>query len=368
MTAETDRPVRVASVPAGHVYVRHALLSPDRRGRRAVRVLEDPQPPGARRPPGVWWPPLMLSPQWVRDNRHRFDVMHVHFGFESCTPDQLAAVVEELDRAGKPLVVTVHDLCNPHEQDPGPHRERLAVLLAGAASVLTLTPGAARELTSGWPLPAGAPVQVVPHPHVVGLGTMASTPPRPARPAGSAPVVGLHLRALRPSIDPTGWLVELARACADLGAQLLVHVNDEVPPHAPVLTAVLDGLRRAGHGRLMTVPRMDDAQLWQYVRGLDVAVLPYRHGTHSGWLEACWDLGTPVLGPALGHWAEQHPDSPRVAVFDPGRPRSLEVPLAALLAEGPGPLPWLERARQRREVSAWHAAEYRRLRRPVHRA
>ena len=34
----------------------------------------------------------------------------------------------------------------------------------------------------------------------------------------------------------------------------------------------------------------DDA-LWDYLAVLDVSVLPYRFGTHSGWLEACRDLG-----------------------------------------------------------------------------
>ena len=43
-----------------------------------------------------------------------------------------------------------------------------------------------------------------------------------------------------------------------------------------------------------------DADLWDYLEGLDVSVLPYRFGTHSGWLEACYDLGTPVLAPTAG--------------------------------------------------------------------
>jgi len=36
-------------------------------------------------------------------------------------------------------------------------------------------------------------------------------------------------------------------------------------------------------------------------------VLPYRFGTHSGWLEACFDLGTPVLAPTCGYFAQQRP-------------------------------------------------------------
>ena len=36
-------------------------------------------------------------------------------------------------------------------------------------------------------------------------------------------------------------------------------------------------------------------------------MLPYRFGTHSGWLEACYDLGTAVVAPSCGFYAEQQP-------------------------------------------------------------
>jgi len=36
-------------------------------------------------------------------------------------------------------------------------------------------------------------------------------------------------------------------------------------------------------------------------------VLPYRFGTHSGWLEACRDLGTTVVAPTCGYFVEQGP-------------------------------------------------------------
>ena len=36
-------------------------------------------------------------------------------------------------------------------------------------------------------------------------------------------------------------------------------------------------------------------------------MLPYKFGTHSGWLEACYDLGTTVIAPDCGYYADQHP-------------------------------------------------------------
>ena len=38
-----------------------------------------------------------------------------------------------------------------------------------------------------------------------------------------------------------------------------------------------------------------------------MSVLPYRFGTHSGWLEACFDLGTAVIAPSCGFYGQQHP-------------------------------------------------------------
>ena len=50
-----------------------------------------------------------------------------------------------------------------------------------------------------------------------------------------------------------------------------------------------------------------DEDLWAYLASLDLSVLPYTFGTHSGWLEACRDLQTTVLAPSCGYYAEQGP-------------------------------------------------------------
>ena len=52
-------------------------------------------------------------------------------------------------------------------------------------------------------------------------------------------------------------------------------------------------------------PRFADDDLARYLAGLDVFVLPYRFGTHSGWLEACRDTGTRVVAPTCGFYRDQ---------------------------------------------------------------
>ena len=59
----------------------------------------------------------MLEPGWVDEHADEFDVMHVHFGFDAVSPEDLADVVPSLRRHGKPLVITVHDLRNPHHHE-----------------------------------------------------------------------------------------------------------------------------------------------------------------------------------------------------------------------------------------------------------
>jgi hypothetical protein len=52
---------------------------------------------------------------------------------------------------------------------------------------------------------------------------------------------------------------------------------------------------------------MTDPELWHSLTELDATILPYRFGTHSGWLEACRDLGTTVIVPTCGYYVEQGP-------------------------------------------------------------
>lgn len=100
--------MRVASVPAGHVYVRH-LARADGSG---AQRLPDPRPETASSEQ-QWWPPVMLQPGWITQHAADFDVFHIHFGFDALGPDDLRVVLAELRAAGKPLVYTVHDLANP---------------------------------------------------------------------------------------------------------------------------------------------------------------------------------------------------------------------------------------------------------------
>lgn len=298
------RRLRVASVPSGHVYVRH-LADPS--GADGVTRLDDPVPAG-RPLPGQWWPPVMLSPAWVRDHRADFDVFHIHFGFDALAPDQLSDLVRALRALRKPLIYTVHDLRNPHHPDRHDHDAQLDVLVPAADLLITLTAGAAAEIEQRW----GRRPVVLPHPHVVELGRIARSRRTAARSGGSF-VVGVHAKSVRPSMAPLPVIRALAGFVPGLpGGRLQVDIHHDVfdangSRHDPALAGYLLRAESRNEIDLRVHDCFSDTELWDYLEGLDVSVLPYRFGTHSGWLEACYDLGTTVVAPTCGYIAGQRP-------------------------------------------------------------
>ena len=355
--AAGTRPLTVASVPSGHVYVRH-LAPLD--GSGAVR-LTDPDPSRPDRPAGAkWWPPVMLDPEWARTAE--LDVFHLHFGFDACSPEQLHKLTRVLRGRGKPFVFTVHDLRNPHHDDRRLHDDQLDVLVPAADAVVTLTPGAAREIEARW----GRTAEVVPHPHVVDLPTMTRTLTlrpmwrhRPFR-------VGLHLKSLRANMDPMRILPTLVETVAGLDDAVL-----QVNCHRDILDA--DGARRdqelskwlraeadADRLELAVHDYFSDDDLWAYLSSLDLSVLPYTFGTHSGWLEACRDLQTTVLAPSCGFYAEQGPILSYVNDEDDFDADSLRDAVVRAHTERPRFGATLdERTAQRREVARAHEDLYR---------
>jgi GT2 family glycosyltransferase len=270
--------LRVASVPASHPYTRKVYDA-------SVRVLPDGSDP--------WWPHPVLEGSWPRRHADEVDVVHVHFGFEHRSAAELEEWCGELAAAGVALVVTVHDLVDPHGRvGAGDHRTRLGVLVAAAAEVITLTDAAADQV---W-LAYGRPATVIAHPRMVPDDVAGPRRPGPPR-------VGVHFKTFRANLlGPEAIIPALAEAAARTGADVVVVADDHAERGA------LDDLRE--HGRRAGIeatvaPRMDDARLAAFIGDLDVLVLPYRFGTHSGMIEACRDLGTRAVVTAKGCYRDQ---------------------------------------------------------------
>ena len=249
----------------------------------------------------------MLTAGWIHGHAGEFDVMHVHFGFDALAPSDLEKVVDALRAHDKPLVLTVHDLRNPHHEDPETHEAQMGILVAAADEVVTLTQGAAATVLRRW----GRAATVLPHPHVVPTGWLER--PRPS--ASGEFVIGIHAKSLRANMDPIPLVEALLDALPTLpGAVLRVDAHTDVmtpglPRHDEALSIRLRSLAALDEHRIELAVHdfFTDDELFCYLHGLDVSVLAYRFGTHSGWLEACHDLGTWVVAPDCGFYAEQRP-------------------------------------------------------------
>lgn len=306
---------------------------------------------------------MMLEPGWVSDNHALFDVFHVHFGFDAIDADVLTAVMQELKSQHKPLVYTVHDLRNPHHRDPEAHILQQDVLIAAADTLITLTPGAAQEIRRRWDKDA----TVLPHPHVLGRQHIEAR-----RPPTDRFVVGVHVKSLRANMDPVPVLESLTEITAKLpGAELSIDIHDEVfspDSHwfSPKIGDTVRDFARHDHVRVTEHPYFSDDELWDYLSSLSASVLPYRFGTHSGWLEACYDLGTAVIAPTCGFYNQQRPCHQFTFTEHEFDETSLRVAVESLHAEwlsgvDPPRSTWHQRRTERQMLAAAHRHIYERV-------
>lgn len=327
----------VVSVPADHVSVCRPGLEPSSR---------------------------LLDPYWVGEAD--FDVYHLHVGFEGRSPGELAELVHTLRRTGRPLVHTVHQLRNPYRADRSLHDAQLDVLVPAADHLITLTPGAAAEIRARW----GRQADVVPHPHVVDLGVMArARAGRPGRPTREFRV-GVYLQAKLANLDAEAVLpplVEVVGRLRDAVLQVDCDAGLLYPgPHEdPRLATALHRLADQGRIDLRVREPFTERELVSYLDTIDLSVLPYRFGTHSGWLEACRDLDVTVLAPSCGYFREQGP----VLTYTLDEDRMDADSLQTAVRHAHDQRPHLgatvaERRAQRRRIEEYHDSLYRQLVRP----
>lgn len=333
--------MRVASVPRRHAYTRHIGWPGDGVARIAT-------------PDATYRASDLIDADWVRDHRDDFDCMHTHFGFGDVGLEAMQAWIDALSEVGRPLVHTVHDLENPHHATQDHHRRQLDLLVPAADEVITLTARAARRIGRRW---GRAPV-VLPHPHIVDLERVGQS-----RDGDTPLVVGLHLKDLRAAVHgPELWGPLAEVVAADERYRLRVDVYPAAVERDPSAGRCLEELSAALDVQVEQRPYGSDDDFEDYVRGIDVAVLPYRWGTHSGWAEACLDVGTQVVAPAATCIPDQHE---RIHAADLCAP-ALHDELRRVLdrcwdhrRRPPVERAW--RTAQRRHLAAAHAAIYERV-------
>lgn len=325
-----------------------------------VRVLPNPPVPGA--PAGQWWPPVALTARWLESHAEDYDVLHVHFGLESFSPEELGDALDAARRVGRPIVYTVHDLDNPQLIDQGDYRALLDVIVPAADHLLTLTADTAAEIERTWQRES----RVLPHPTLLDTALLdQAVTPRPS--AGDVTRVGIHLRDLRPNIDAERAVHAATAAAALLTAagipvEFEVLMNERVRSEetAAQVTAAADAHPAV---RVRRTPHLSDAEIETWLAGIDLFVLPYTHGTHSGWVELCHDLGVRVAGTDVGHIRAQHPEDFAIIDLDDAQTLADAVQLSVGTRTSPQRPALLEQRRidrraQRAAIREAHADLY----------
>ncbi|AKK01993.1 glycosyltransferase [Corynebacterium epidermidicanis] len=319
----------ILSIPANHPYPQAVM-------RMSPPALPEPEP---------WWPHPAFEPEWWE--HHNPEIVHVHFGFEHLDRPQMHEFLKVLRARRIPLVVTVHDIDNPHLADQSAFHELLRLLLADAARILTLTTAARDRLVSEFQVPARS-VDVVPHPAIVSPSYVPDPLPAPEYPAA------VFLKSLRANTSTE--LQFYSEFAARQPLTVFVHADQCDHPLVQSLAKV-PGITLISHAP------MNDATLHHTIARCQVVLLPYIRGTHSGWLEMCRDLGAYVLAPNVGCYLSQA-DDPRAVreypVGDGGRAGEIAaelVTLPRLVFQG-------DRVAQARDVEKLHAEMYHELRGP----
>jgi hypothetical protein len=321
--------IRLATIPHDDAYVAAVL------------------PPGVVRvEPATPW----LDVAHLEAHADEIDVLHLHAGDAGVAAVAGQCWAETVRRLRMPLVVTVHRVPRSGAGVPGAFGARydahLEAVLATAEVVLTLTPGAADEIAERFRRTA----IVVAHP------TVAEPDPEGGAERG---LVGLRLGPPSALVPDAGALVRATLSGAVSGGGRLRVLAADERWAGPVVREL------AARGDLELVVRAaDPAQLQE----LHVAVLPEPCGTHSRDLEVCRDVGTRVVAPTCGWFAEQWSEVVPYATDWRGRldPLSLTSAVdAALTRPMPRPAEREWRAEQRAAVQQVHAAVYRQLRDPA---
>lgn len=316
-------PLRVASVPFGDRYV-DAVLPVG-----AVRVGE----PGE---PSHW-----LDEAYLTEHAGDVDVLHLHTGYGHLDVPALERWAETMRRLGVPLVVTVHQLRDAGQGSRARHDAHLETVLGTAEVVLTLTPSAADEIADRY----GRTAIVLAHP------SLAVPDPELGAERG---LVGVQLGTASPAVPEPATVARAAASGAVSGGgrlRVLARAGSDVDP----------GVRDMAENGELELVVVRPGELPAQLQQLHVAVLPERCGTHSRDLEVCRDVGTRVVAPSCGFFADQWSEVVTYAndEIDGLDPVSLTAAVSAALTRPmPRPADRTWREEQRDAVRRVHAEVY----------
>jgi glycosyltransferase involved in cell wall biosynthesis len=288
------------------------------------------------------FPVLPLVAAWLRAGRP--PVLHLHWTHRYLQPIlglrrpaawRTIAELRLLRRAGVRIVWTVHNV-GAHGQTRDDAEQAVHRAIVAQSDAVICHCEAARTIaTDAYELPKDLRdrLHVIPHGHYVGVyqDTMSREDARAALGAGPDDRVLVFLGQIRPYKGVDG-LVDVFRAIDRPGSRLVIAGRTSSHKVDRRLTR-----RIGGDPRILFVPGMvPDALIQVYLRGADVAVLPYRDVLTSGSAILALSFGLPVVAPGIGCLPETL-DSCSI-LYDSDAPDGLQRALEEALTTDLAPL------------------------------
>lgn len=285
--------MRVLHIPARTPYARK--LVPD-----GVSIVNETQSSGVEIPRDA-------SFQWLasQSSYDFFDLLHIH-SVELTPLETLHMALERCKRDKKGIVLTVHDTKPVFSQDSVAHNIALKMCVEAGAQTSTLTKGAQKEIESDLGI-ASSNITVIPHGAVLPVDDHKWHLGRQSNDSLTC-IFGMY-GGFRPNRDLLTPSVNIAFGLPELDAKLVILTRAISPievrqnEEMRMLIQLANSSKRID---LRIFPFPSDNQIAEFLLGVDILIMPYRWGTHSGQLELAFDLGVVPVISDVGYYCDQY--------------------------------------------------------------
>jgi len=244
-----------------------------------------------------------------------FDLLHIH-SVELTSLETLQLALERCQSERKGIILTVHDTKPNFSQDLAMYNLALKTCVEAGARIVTLTKSAAKEIVKNLEV-ASSDIAVIPHGAVLSIDDHRWYTRRRTQNSSTC-ILGMY-GGFRPNRDFLTPVVNIAFGMPELDVKLILLTR----AISPIELRQNEEMRRSidiaissNRINLRVYPFPSDEQIAQFLLDVSILIMPYRWGTHSGQLEAAFDLGVVPVISDVGYYYEQY-DQLREFVEEP---------------------------------------------------
>lgn len=268
--------------------------------------------------PTLSWRRILLDPRWRILHLHWAELQYAYgtVGRDQAqiNLDALLRKVAYLQKHGRKIVYTVHNINHHESQHPDLNQRANQWLFAQADAIHVHSQAAAQQVQQRYQRTQN--VFVIPHGNYIGV---------------YANAIGRKEARQRLSI-PENHFVYLClgqmRPYKGLDDLISAFIKNDMPDATLLLAGQISDERYAHklkrlageHPHIRVIPQFVPGETIQhYCNAADICVLPYRDATTSGAALLAYSFGEPIIAPAIGPFPELLGKHERGLLFHPGQ-------------------------------------------------